>query len=348
MTDIEASPKRYDGIQALRALACLCVMVHHVTIYTVLVRGVDCIPFIIKLGSILGLGMTGVYIFFVISGYVVTLSMKQGRKFMLYRFLRIYPPYWGAVLLSFTSGLLFSMVWTFNFPSFLLLPGFKLNGTFRIPYWTLVYEMVFYAVIYACILAGLSRRRVLMTILLWVCTIVVYGIYKKEVIAITSPNWLILLSPINILFAVGVFLALAEQGLIDKLPTPLLIVIFLVSWSISFQFKASKVFYFLVIGVSYGSLLVVFKRLSVVTVIRKMGDASYGIYLIHMIVLSGVVVSVGTRAIALPFGLLWCVFMALALLIGLGYGLLEYGLYRRLIGRIKRGWDRTVLEAGPD
>lgn len=81
---------RNATLDSLRAIAALSVVIHHV------VR--DDTP----IGKI---GTTGVYLFFLISGYCIVLSLaKLGsrpiRSFLVRRAFRLYPVYWIAVLFA--------------------------------------------------------------------------------------------------------------------------------------------------------------------------------------------------------------------------------------------------------
>src|SRR5688572_29499648 len=93
------SSSRIGELDALRGLAALAVVFHHLTrrFYEEYGRPPDSIPpFPIS-------GNHGVFLFFIISGFVITQTLertKRARDFVVSRFSRIYPSFWTAVLLT--------------------------------------------------------------------------------------------------------------------------------------------------------------------------------------------------------------------------------------------------------
>jgi len=101
-------------------------------------------------------GLTGVDAFFMISGFVIFMSIssvKRGIDFAINRFCRLFPTYWAAVTFTFLllsiisvhkigcfepSSLLTYAVNLTMFQSYLKIPD--LDG----PYWTLIIEVNFY------------------------------------------------------------------------------------------------------------------------------------------------------------------------------------------------------------
>ncbi|MDJ1468836.1 acyltransferase family protein [Xanthocytophaga flava] len=140
--------KRYTELDSLRGIAAILVVFFHFT------RDRD--------EALLGfkLGVTGVDLFFLISGFVIFMSINNistAKEFIVNRFSRLYPTYWSCV--SFTAILVslspsiyatkgvgaFSMVRYLGnmtmFQYYLRMPN--LDG----PYWTMIIEMVFYLTI---------------------------------------------------------------------------------------------------------------------------------------------------------------------------------------------------------
>lgn len=139
---------RNATLDSLRAIAALAVVTHHV------VR--DDTP-IGKLGTI------GVYLFFLISGYCIVLSLaKLGsrpiRSFLVRRAFRLYPMYWVAILfavcLSDTpiSGQVLLGNLTMIQPA-LFTP--YINGAF----WTLFIELIFYSIMVALIYFRIEYKQ---------------------------------------------------------------------------------------------------------------------------------------------------------------------------------------------
>jgi peptidoglycan/LPS O-acetylase OafA/YrhL len=111
-------------------------------------------------------GMYGVNLFFVISGFVIFMTLERTRQasdFLVSRFSRLFPAFWVAIAITFCV----THLWT--------LPGktvsideaawnmTMLHGMFKVPdvdgvYWTLEIELIFYALALLVFLFGLTRR----------------------------------------------------------------------------------------------------------------------------------------------------------------------------------------------
>jgi peptidoglycan/LPS O-acetylase OafA/YrhL len=140
---------RLQGLDSLRGLAALAVVLYHYTFgYTQVVGkhmpGLDLIATD---------GHFGVYLFFIISGFVIFMTLERSAKaadFSVSRFARLWPPY--LVCAGLTSLLIVAM--DFN-PNHLTVGDALLNvlmmnkllGNISIDpsYWTLTYEVLFYA-----------------------------------------------------------------------------------------------------------------------------------------------------------------------------------------------------------
>lgn len=333
-------PERINnGIQALRAFACIAVVLQHAIYFSFDACGNSSWEYWLRIAP----GGIGVYIFFVISGYVITQSMRHGQKFILYRLFRIYPPYWGAVLIS-SSLLLIGRTWSFDSASFFLLPGPPLNELYRIPYWTLTYEMLFYLLMYFCVIMNFSKERTLHFFLGWIVLIVFFDIYKKTNINIPSPGILILFSPVNILFFFGVLVALARKGIWDAIPSEFLVLITIIGWCAARPFEPfdpsslikAPVLYYFFTGMSYAALLLFFQRLSVSGFISRIGDASYGIYLTHTVLILLVLAVLSRMNVNMPLELLLPATIILSLAFGFLYGIAEYRIYKSICRKYLR------------
>jgi peptidoglycan/LPS O-acetylase OafA/YrhL len=151
---------RYELVQALRALAAMGVAFEH-TSHDALATGIAA-PLLLTLKSWLPWS-AGVDVFFVVSGFVITLSSRAffGRRdgparFLARRIARIVPIYWAMTFLFLAAAaVLPSEVnatlagpWYF-IASFLFIPCARPDGLVEPPLglgWTLNYEMLFYVV----------------------------------------------------------------------------------------------------------------------------------------------------------------------------------------------------------
>ncbi len=139
--------RRLLELDALRGIAALSVVLFH---YTVIVYRF--VPEAKKSVIEFSYGHYGVELFFIISGFVIFLSLtrsKSGLDFLVARAARIYPVFWVSVLLTYTIGILAPLEGQTYTISQLLANLTMLHGYMKIPsidgvYWSLTYEIGFY------------------------------------------------------------------------------------------------------------------------------------------------------------------------------------------------------------
>jgi len=131
---------RLQELDALRGLAAFCVLLFHFTIN----QNAN------KLGWQFDYGVTGVDIFFMISGFVIFLTIhkiKRWQEFVVFRFARLYPTYWACMLLT-TLFIFIYNPGSFDPIQFLanltMVPVFFSKEVLDGSYWTLVVELLFY------------------------------------------------------------------------------------------------------------------------------------------------------------------------------------------------------------
>ena len=95
-------------------------------------------------------GLLGVELFFVISGFVILMSLEKVKslgEFALHRAARLYPAYWFSVAIAGTVMLYQGQydLATIVINATMLQAFFHVNNLVD-PYWTLAYELWFYAV----------------------------------------------------------------------------------------------------------------------------------------------------------------------------------------------------------
>lgn len=157
-----AHPDRLLEVDALRGLAALAVVAFHYTTRFVELYGQGQHPTLAAPH-----GHYGVNLFFIISGFVIFMTLDRTRvamDFVVSRFSRLYPAYWVAVALTFAITTAFG------------LPGKEVgfwhavanltmvHSLFQVPhvdgvYWTLEVELLFYAGM-LCLFASGHLHRV--------------------------------------------------------------------------------------------------------------------------------------------------------------------------------------------
>ena len=149
--DMNVRPRaiqRLAEVDALRGLAALSVMAfHYTTKYDELFQFSGTPPFNASWGYL------GVNLFFVISGFVIFMTLERTQRamdFVVSRASRLYPAYWAAILLTLCITHVLGLpgkevTWQVAVLNFLMF-----QGLFSIPpvdgvYWTLLVELLFYA-----------------------------------------------------------------------------------------------------------------------------------------------------------------------------------------------------------
>lgn len=102
-----ADIRRIEELDALRGPAALAVMVHHYfNRFDFLYGHWFPVP------KFTDVGKYGVHLFFMISGFVILMTLERTRRpvdFLFARFSRLYPAYWVCVLLTFALVRIFSL-----------------------------------------------------------------------------------------------------------------------------------------------------------------------------------------------------------------------------------------------
>jgi peptidoglycan/LPS O-acetylase OafA/YrhL len=162
-------------------LAALAVMAFHYTSkYDELFHFQGDLPFAFKWGYL------GVNLFFVISGFVIFMTLERTRApldFVVSRASRLFPAYWTAIVITFLVTHLLGLPgkqvsWTVALLNFSMI-----HELFSIPsvdnvYWTLVVELLFYGMAFALFVAR-SMHRVLFWIVGLLCLRMVYWAFAE-------------------------------------------------------------------------------------------------------------------------------------------------------------------------
>ncbi|TZG25846.1 acyltransferase family protein [Sphingomonas montanisoli] len=165
-------------------------------------------------------GWTGVEIFFVISGVVITNSAEgsSALRFLNGRILRLYPAAWICTTIVAIT-LLANNLWHGLHPyiaSMLLIPiGPWIDGQ----YWTLGVEIVFYAMIFVMLALGQFHRIGLFAILLTlasVITVIVIAVDPRFSI-LAKGYWRLTLLNYGLYFALGIFIRLWAVGQLNRI-----------------------------------------------------------------------------------------------------------------------------------
>jgi len=176
-----SSPSRMVELDALRGIAAVAVLGYHFT-----TRYEEQIGHAKGMPVDLLAGKYGVYLFFLISGFVIFMTLERTRTaadFVVSRFSRLFPAYWVAVLLTatvvYTAGLPIQQLpaWQalLNFTMVQEILGAEhLDGS----YWTLQIELFFYMQMLFWYALG-QLRRIHWIIGGWLVLATVEGLCEK-------------------------------------------------------------------------------------------------------------------------------------------------------------------------
>jgi peptidoglycan/LPS O-acetylase OafA/YrhL len=148
-----ALSKRIYSIDLLRFIAAFSVLMFHYTFYG-RVSGNNLLE-VPELSSVSKYGYFGVHLFFIISGFVILLSIQKNSisKFIKSRITRLYPAYWFCLLLTFSFILFFGGNYFKATFSQFAVNITMFNSFFGIAnidgvYWSLQVEIIFYLLIF--------------------------------------------------------------------------------------------------------------------------------------------------------------------------------------------------------
>ena len=323
-------PTHFANIQALRAVAVLLVLVLH----TYAVEGKYFTKHAVP--EILGIyGGCGVDLFFVISGFVMTTitrgqfgSGKMALIFLQRRLLRIYPIYWFYSLIVLIVMLVMPQ-WVNSsqenkidaLSSLLLLPTDALP--LLIQGWTLTYEMFFY-VVFAGLIAWLPERLFPVVLIAWSGLLCAFA-YFLTWADYASPVLDVISDPLVLEFIAGCFCALWWRRIHVRQAVMCIVVgiLFLVVVSLAGgQIGLDTVIQWRTLTFGFPAFLFVIAaasleghcRFTAPRLFCLLGDASYSIYLSHVLSISAVgrlYQRFAPTALPSVCGTLLCIFIAL-------------------------------------
>lgn len=303
----------FNGLQALRGLAALSVMLFHFR------WNINAVQPAVG-DKLFGWGAVGVDLFFLISGFVITLSASKtptgiygAMSFLKKRAIRILPAYYFWLLVTFLlcgamsifhyadkkenliSALFFVPIYPDHAPFFV-----DDSGNYGIR-WTLNYELYFYLILGAMIT---FKARWLWVGLYFLSTLVLLPIILTGSLTLDVTGYVtksaalgLVLNPMIYLFLVGVLIGLTHSYL-AKIPSKVM------TFFAGFTLVTCVYFFsggeFIGHGLNSSgwilALLMLFVILSENTIgkfiprsLIRLGDISYSLYLIHTLVNNGLV-----------------------------------------------------------
>ncbi|MFC5931960.1 acyltransferase [Cryobacterium melibiosiphilum] len=347
---------KLDSIQVARGFAALCVVLFHAELVQGKYFAVEVLPVFFDRG------MSGVDLFFVISGFVMVLTTR-GRhekprevgKFLWNRFFRIYPTYWAyalalvPVLIVMPSFINSSQGGGVDiFSSFLLLP----TETFPILLvaWTLTLEVWFY-IVFGLVLF-LPERWLVPVLGVWFALLVLVN-WGGPISA--NPYLELPTNAMAIEFIFGGIAALLFRTVNRVLAVGLgvvgvAVVVFLGTASDADLYAGPGLERPLTLGLGFALIMLAFTAIEhrggigVLSKLTIFGDMSYSVYLCHVLVLNVIgrgwayIVAEPSANPLVAWGF-WIVTIGAVLVVGY----LSYRLIERPVMTVSKTWRVKVF-----
>lgn len=275
---------RFDGLDALRGIAAFIVVFYHYTNRFDELYGHENYLKIVGFGK----GYIGVDLFFIISGFVIFLTIKPNLsifQFSYKRFLRLYPAYWIALLITsvvvYWCGLPGREVgWKDVIVNTTMLQGLLGYPHVDGAYWSLQIEIAFYAL---CGFYIILRRLVSQFVftLLWIGAVFFINVLSNFEI---NNNFTFIFSKLIIpkyalFFQFGIICYLFFSNLVSSRLFFITVLFMAVSNFIFLDF--SRILEILCVGILFYCVIKSEDRISWSAIFVYMGVISYPLYLVH-------------------------------------------------------------------
>ena len=256
-----------------------------------------------RAGYVFGVGAAGVDIFFVISGFimwVVTCRKTPGPSdFLVRRVQRIVPLYWGLTLATAAAAIAIPSAFPAMRPtaahiaqSLFFIPHRGESGAIAplvVPGWTLNYEMFFYLLFAAALLAPARLRP-------WLLSAALGGLALLHPLGdAQNPLWATYTNPLLLEFGAGVWLgkAWSDGRLPGRAVSSGLMALGVAGFTLvslaRIDIEPARILYWGAPALLLVSGAVSFERAGPLPhwwPLRLLGDASYSIYLVHGLAIS--------------------------------------------------------------
>lgn len=166
--------QRYSELDAIRGIAVLMVVLFHYSVRYGQIYGYPVAPLFS-----FDIGKYGVQLFFIVSGFVIFLTLDKtlhAADFIVSRFSRLYPAYWFAVIFTFSIVYVFSLPGReVNFESALInltmiQKWLRVANVDKV-YWTLAVELSFYFIMLLLFITK-QLKRINIISLVWLAIII--------------------------------------------------------------------------------------------------------------------------------------------------------------------------------
>jgi peptidoglycan/LPS O-acetylase OafA/YrhL len=287
-TKAKADRSRYLELDSLRGIAVLAVVLYHYTF---------AYDFHFKLFSdhkfYLYHGNLAVPLFFVISGFVIFLTLEKSKKktdFLVSRFSRLYPSYWVAMFVTIIFVTVFPVPTLGHYTikeiatNLTMLQGFTKIRLIDQVYWTLKMELTFYIIMYLLYLNKLLSK-IEWACLAWLAFSLISSIFKIPFKKYLDVLFVLEYAP---LFIAGInFYRIKNNGagILNHIIIGLSFVVE-VKWLLLMHPDENYMSVILLAGIYVLFYLFAYGRLSWINnrVLLFLGSISYSLYLLHNVI----------------------------------------------------------------
>lgn len=282
--------RKIDSLQYLRAFAALWVLLTHV-LQTLHMRP----------GGIFFAGQWGVDIFFLLSGFIIYLTTKDHsswKAFAIKRVFRIYPAYWLCLIVYVAYSVIYNG------------GGYEastiIQNILMIPYsgpitykslavgqaWSTCYEMYFYFLLAILLLCNMSKKRLLPIILiLFVAFFILTRVHPSK--GFLGYLYSLMGMPYVLFFCEGILIARFQEKIREVKIKKNILAIFSILSLLAYCFVLCRTYYLIAsLIISPLFFIIVYKANEALpekgiinTVMVRLGDISFSIYLVHLVVI---------------------------------------------------------------
>jgi peptidoglycan/LPS O-acetylase OafA/YrhL len=281
---------RIKGLDGLRGIAAISVLLFHYTVvYGLLIEPLSPVPFEAPYGR------HGVELFFIISGFVILMTVENSRSvtdFAVSRFARLFPVFWTAVLIESLALALSPLPPTFPFPTissvaenFTMMPVLFHARLIDGSYWSLFLELAFYVLMGAALRFRLTHKIELLCF----CWLIVFATVRFFHPEVGSRTRYILLVEYGHFFIIGICLYRICAARSTKLTYGLLAsacAMSLFGPGPDSGSVSTLVYFLITLGCTALVWLAAADKLSFLALrpLQYLGAISYPVYLFHMVI----------------------------------------------------------------
>ncbi|MDP3679575.1 MAG: acyltransferase [Flavobacterium sp.] len=276
--------KRYEELDCLRGLAALAVVLFHFTYgYDFGLKIMSEDKFYFRYGNL------GVQLFFLISGFVIFMTLdktKKAKDFLVSRFSRLYPAYWASIIITVTITTLLEVPFQegifsvkqviVNFTMFQY--WFKIKDVDG-AYWTLAIELIFYIIM---LLIFLFKK---LNYIIWICLIWLVLSVCFAAFEIPLGNYIkaILILRFAPLFVGGIAFYLLKNKPMDIFLHILILLSLCTEYYLLYQLDSDCIVYWIIFFFYVLFYLFIYDKLGFISnkFLVFLGSISYSLYLIH-------------------------------------------------------------------